>query len=285
LAFGTVLIGVGQGFAGGGSASASYAMLYVWVALYAAMYFGRRVVAAQLAWTVATHMSALVFLGDLDAVLPRIALTLGTQIAASVVVGRMARHLRSLADTDPLTGLANRRSASRALARAVSAPQRRGRRLAVALIDLDGFKALNDTRGHAAGDAVLTDAAHAWSAAIEPGWTLARTGGDEFLIIAPHTRSRTLDLAVQRLRRATPQVQFSVGLTYWDGIEPPTSLVQRADRALYAAKDIGRCEVKADRIRSNSVGGVPCCPVRHQSADGRVPLGSGADAVSRAVEA
>ena len=91
-------------------------MLYVWVALYAAMTFRVHVVALHLAATVAVHAAVLLLLGDDASIVSRLALTLGTQIAAGVVVGRMAAHLRAVAGADPLTGLANRRSAARALA-------------------------------------------------------------------------------------------------------------------------------------------------------------------------
>lgn len=236
LAFGTIIIGAAQSLAGGGTASAYYAMLYVWVALHSAMYFPRRIVAVHLAGTVVVHASALVYLDELNSVAPRIALTLGTQIAASMVVGGMAGHLRALADTDHLTGLANRRNASQMLSRTLTSARRGGGRFSVAMLDLNEFKALNDQLGHAAGDAVLVTAAEAWSSAIDPAWTLARTGGDEFLLIIPDSDCRVAEAAVERLHEATPQVQFSAGLAYWDGRETVTALLERADRALYEAK-------------------------------------------------
>lgn len=239
LAFGTAIIAAAQYLAGGGGASASYAMLYVWVALYAAMSFRPHVVALHLAGTVLAHGAVLVRMAEVGSMSSRVALTLGTQIAASVVVGRMAAHLRTIAETDHLTGLPNRRRAARALTRS-TAPGRRSRReVAVAVLDLNGFKAINDRLGHAAGDAMLVGAARAWSTALEPSWTLARTGGDEFLLVVPEPGGASLDDALGRLRAAAPDVDFSAGTAVWDGDESVDVLLDRADRALYAAKQAG----------------------------------------------
>nr|WP_297428949.1 GGDEF domain-containing protein [uncultured Actinotalea sp.] len=251
LAFGTAIIGTAQYLFGGGGASASYAMLYVWVALYAAMTFRVHVVALHLAATVAVHAAVLLLLGDDASIVSRLALTLGTQIAAGVVVGRMAAHLRAVAGADPLTGLANRRSAARALARAtppgrsaravqVGRVLRAPRAVAVVVLDLNGFKAVNDRLGHAAGDELLVRVARAWSAAVEPGWTLARTGGDEFLLVLPEAATTSVEEALRRLRAAAPDVAFSAGSARWDGAEDVGELLERADRDLYAAKAAAR---------------------------------------------
>lgn len=239
LALGTMIIAVAQSLAGGGAASAAYAMLYVWVALHAAMYLRRGVVGLHLAGTVVAHVLALVHLGELASIASMVALTLGTQIAAGVVVGRMAGHLRRVADTDHLTGLPNRRTASRELDRRMVEARRPGRGFSVAVLDLDGFKALNDRCGHAAGDAVLVDAARAWRAVLEPGWVLARTGGDEFLLIVPGRDRTTVERAVGLLRGVAPGVSFSAGTAHSDGWEAVGALLERADRALYSAKARG----------------------------------------------
>jgi diguanylate cyclase (GGDEF)-like protein len=142
---------------------------------------------------------------------------------------------------DPLTGLANRRAWDRALARELDAHRGIAGRLSVAVIDLDHFKRFNDAHGHLAGDQLLRGAAAAWSDCIRERDLLARLGGDEFGLLFPGTPAEDAALAADRLRAALPhQQRCSVGVATWDGTEPGEALVERADRALYAAKRRGR---------------------------------------------
>ena len=155
------------------------------------------------------------------------------------LVGR----LEAAARTDPLTGLANVRAWQEHLARELAAAARDGRPVAVALLDLDGFKALNDARGHLHGDRVLRASAAAWQAQLRQGDLLARLGGDEFAVLLPGCRPDNAVILAERLRGATEEVTTSVGIAYWDGSEALPTLMQRVDGALYAAKAAGRDQV------------------------------------------
>lgn len=160
------------------------------------------------------------------------------------------QRLAEMAATDALTGLPNRRAMEDALREAV-ARARRKPPLAVALIDLDGFKALNDRFGHEKGDECLRAAAHQLRTALREGDTLGRWGGDEFLALFPGS-----DIAGARLvadRMAGPieplegmTLSFSTGLAALRADDADAaSLLRRADGALYAAKGAGRNRIEA----------------------------------------
>jgi diguanylate cyclase (GGDEF)-like protein len=146
-----------------------------------------------------------------------------------------------MARTDSLTGLLNRRAMTEALERDVAASRRRMRPMSIAMIDLDHFKAFNDAFGHQAGDRLLVNAAKRWTAELRPMDTIARYGGEEFLVLLPGCDAMTARIAADRLRAAMPDGQTcSIGVAQWDPSEATTSLIARADAALYAAKGAGR---------------------------------------------
>lgn len=238
---GTALIGACQYYTGGGRGTAAYAMLYVWVVLHPAMYFGRRVVATHLALTVAVQGTALWLLGEAGGLVPQLALTSGTQLAAAIAIGTLATRLRGLADTDPLTGLGNRRVVERVLAYEFALAARNpGRSTCVAMLDLDGFKGFNDTHGHQGGDDLLVELATVWQDHARRVDTLTRTGGDEFMLVLPDCALDEARAIVERLLAHTPDgVGASAGVAAWDGLESALDLVHRADAALYRAKPRG----------------------------------------------
>jgi diguanylate cyclase (GGDEF)-like protein len=149
--------------------------------------------------------------------------------------------LRELCERDPLTGLLNRRAWDMSL---TSSLRKRRRPMFVALIDLDHFKAFNDTHGHPAGDALLRRAAVAWRGALRTADVLARYGGEEFAILLANCNTESALEILHRVREATVDEQsVSIGVAIWDGVEDAESLVYRADQALYQAKHDGRNRV------------------------------------------
>jgi len=157
---------------------------------------------------------------------------------AEDVVAHQAAH-------DPLTGLANRRLFAARLDAALLR-QVRARELGVLFLDLDGFKAVNDTYGHDAGDEVLLTAAHRLRTVIEPQDSVARLGGDEFAVLARRSSSEALERLCSLVEEVLAQphlihghllsVPGSVGLTLAAAGEASAVVMRRADEAMYAVK-------------------------------------------------
>src|SRR5450830_1481986 len=161
------------------------------------------------------------------------------------------RELHYLANTDPVTGLHNRRATYASLERAIAVQAGQGGQVAVLLIDLDNFKVINDTAGHAAGDVLLQHVAAALGTAICERAVVGRIGGDEFAIIAPvadEAAAQAIGEAIVAALRdpfllETGEVfaTASVGLClYPRDAAGMTELLSRADTALYRAKSAGR---------------------------------------------
>lgn len=149
----------------------------------------------------------------------------------------MARH-------DSLTGLPNRRALEEQLPQEMARARRAGSSLCVAIIDIDHFKDYNDRHGHLAGDEVLRACAAAWDESLRGEDTIARFGGEEFLVLLPRTDPEQAGEIVERLRARTPMGQTcSAGLACWDFGESIDGLLARADKALYLAKAGGRDQI------------------------------------------
>jgi diguanylate cyclase (GGDEF)-like protein len=152
-------------------------------------------------------------------------------------VALLARQAR----TDELTALPNRRAWDEAVVTEMARAERTGQPLCVALLDLDHFKAYNDTHGHQAGDAHLRRTAAAWRRELRAIDVLARYGGEEFGVLLPNCDADRAREVIDRVREATPNGQTaSAGVVLYDMREPPEELLRRADRALYKAKHAGR---------------------------------------------
>ncbi|MCB9689235.1 MAG: GGDEF domain-containing protein [Alphaproteobacteria bacterium] len=164
---------------------------------------------------------------------------------------------RRQATRDALTGLFNRRWLDEQLSRLMS-PDTSGRQLSVVMVDVDYFKRLNDTLGHAIGDVVLVAIAQTLRRRFRPADIVARFGGEEFVVVMPATQLAAASNAAERVRRAVeftrfagpdgavlPQVTVSCGVAEMIPGDDPGSLVRRADQALYAAKSAGRNRVVA----------------------------------------
>jgi diguanylate cyclase (GGDEF)-like protein len=162
--------------------------------------------------------------------------------------------LQRLARVDVLTGLSNRRDIEETLIAALSSARRHQSNLAILLIDIDHFKRVNDTRGHQAGDAVLTTTGHALEMALRTEDSIGRWGGEEFLAVLPDTDAEGALVIAERLRAhaakpglgsADPRdaITVTIGAASWQsgGMD---DLISRADHALYAGKSAGRNNVQ-----------------------------------------
>jgi diguanylate cyclase (GGDEF)-like protein/PAS domain S-box-containing protein len=150
-------------------------------------------------------------------------------------------EVAALARSDALTGLPNRRGLDEQLPREMARARRTESEFCLAVVDLDHFKAYNDSHGHLAGDAMLRECAVAWDSALRGADTIVRFGGEEFLVVLPDCPLGQAAEIVERLRAATPGKQTcSAGLACWDFAETAEDLVGRADSALYRAKAAGR---------------------------------------------
>jgi diguanylate cyclase (GGDEF)-like protein len=146
---------------------------------------------------------------------------------------------RRLARTDPLTGVANFRWFEEEARREMYSSRRYGGPLSLIYLDLDDFKRVNDERGHAAGDEVLRSVASALRAALRPTDLVARIGGDEFVVLLPHTDHEGAEKAIERVRGtlAGTGVAFSVGIIQLDQVVGSIDdLVGKADELMYEAK-------------------------------------------------
>ena len=164
---------------------------------------------------------------------------------------RAEEAMQSIAETDALTGLANRRMLGDRLRVALARNRRSGMESAVLFLDIDRFKDINDTLGHPAGDAVLAEMAARLRGCVRASDTVARFGGDEFVLLLEdlrerHNAVRITEKVLEEARRPVRVggtevlVTVSVGLAYSDGGSTDEDLLRRADAALYEAKATGR---------------------------------------------
>jgi diguanylate cyclase (GGDEF)-like protein len=171
-------------------------------------------------------------------------------------------HLLSL--TDDLTGLPNRRAFMRRLQDEVGRVQRYGNPLTLALIDLDGFKAVNDKFGHAAGDEVLRVFSGEILSIFRHHDLVARYGGEEFAVLLPNThiegalralrkvQKRAEETSFQQGGSTLPLPSFSAGLSLYRPGETPENFIQRADHAMYRAKRLGRNRIESDQAENTN---------------------------------
>jgi diguanylate cyclase (GGDEF)-like protein len=236
---GNVQIAIGIQFLGRGPVSVSATCFYVWTSVFAFYFFSWR---AAIAHLVAVGVFLAATLSALhEPAGPAIwIVAVGTAGVAGAVVGALSRQLRLAAGTDGLTGLPNRWNWEEALERELHRAQRNGEPLCVASIDLDGFKALNDTRGHRAGDVYLRELAASWERALRGNDMLARYGGDEFAVLLPNAACGQALSVIDRMRVVAPHADFCSGVAEWDRAEGADLLLERADVAVYRAKAGGR---------------------------------------------
>ncbi len=169
-----------------------------------------------------------------------------------------ADRLATLANTDPLTGLANRRFLLDQLDREVERARRYHRPLCLVYIDLDGFKAVNDRHGHLFGDGVLKGAATSMRSVLRSTDLMARIGGDEFAILMPETTLAGATNATDKLRRALnafsgrmepaiSELDFCAGVSQLRGLDDNgEAILSRADDAQYLAKGNGKGQTRTE---------------------------------------
>jgi diguanylate cyclase (GGDEF)-like protein len=212
------------------------AFAYIWLSVYTAAFFPR--LWLPFATLVSVSFGVALRSTDLPGMFTAWLLLTISVMVASGVVSQVSRMMLGRMSTDSLTGALNRSGLAEA-ARRVSlrrrSPAASARQVTVAALDLDGFKAVNDQTGHAAGDRLLADATAAWRAVLRHDDVLARVGGDEFIVLMPNTSATEATTILDRLRDSHP-VAWSAGLASWHTGEPLDACLQRADRELYAAK-------------------------------------------------
>jgi diguanylate cyclase (GGDEF)-like protein len=217
----------------GGAMLAAYA--YPWIAVYTAHFCSRRAVIAQ-SLLISVGFGAGLIAGGLPNMGIDWVIVTGTVWSTALVLGRLSDNLRQRADTDPLTGLLNRNGFLTAATRERAIADRTRTPLTLAVLDLDGFKQVNDRFGHAAGDRLLADTASTWRARLRAGDILARHGGDEFVLLLPATSQAEAGEVLERLRGGELPVGWSIGLSEWLSGERLDAGLARADRDLYSVK-------------------------------------------------
>ena len=159
---------------------------------------------------------------------------------------RLERRLRHLADHDDLTGLINRRRFQEELQRHLAEGRRYGLTGALLVLDLDGFKEVNDTHGHSAGDRVLCAVADALRSRLRESDIVARLGGDEFAVLLPRETAAEAEMVCRSLEKAIPavvpapgagRIEASIGFAaFMDGVASVDDMLATADASMYAAK-------------------------------------------------
>ncbi|MBB3082231.1 GGDEF domain-containing protein [Geodermatophilus sabuli] len=251
-------------------------LLLLFPSFVAAWFLGAWMVAGSMLVTVLACGIAMVHTYD-GAVLIAVqtAISAGVLNGASVGVHvlrcrvqRLLEATRALSHQDPLTGLANRRHLVENAPRIWRQARREGSRVAAMVLDLDHFKRLNDAHGHAAGDAVLRAVAASLSATVRPTDVLARVGGEELVVLGLVNDAADAGRLAERLRTAVAtsrsaaghSVTASIGIALVrpvDGEDATAAtwrLIDRADGAMYEAKQAGRDRVAAVLPRQRTAG-------------------------------
>jgi diguanylate cyclase (GGDEF)-like protein len=177
--------------------------------------------------------------------------TLALRAGPAIENARRFREARQLADLDALTGLHNRRFFHETLARECARAHRYERKLSLIVFDLDDFKEINDRIGHLAGDAVLAEAAERVRDVVRTADIASRVGGDEFAVILPESSIEDADQLYRRLQNAVGsrpvgqagKLFLSAGVAELRAEDDPVAFFQRADQALYRAKEAGKGRV------------------------------------------
>ncbi len=244
----------------------TYVLFYFWATVYAFSFFSARQAVVQMLLVGVAFGLVLVLQRDIwQEEIARWLLTMSTMLAAGLLVRFLAGTLRHRSLHDPLTGLPNRRLYLQRLDEALerAATDERAGRVAVVFLDLDGFKYVNDSLGHHAGDVLLTGVALRLGDAVRDGDLVARFGGDEFALLCRNigtdedamalgSRINEVLVAPITVGEAEFHISASVGVAVAArGVLHGETLIRDADAAMYAAKDRGRarCELFDEPLR------------------------------------
>jgi two-component system cell cycle response regulator len=190
---------------------------------------------------------------------PVLVKTIASELGGALRMATLVEESRSMATTDTLTGLLNRRAFVETAAREVIRSTRYKDHFSIILMDVDHFKLINDSRGHAGGDAVLGSVARLLSTCVRSCDVVARWGGEEFVVALPSTplegacevaerlRSQLAAREIQDASNERVPVTASFGVADLNPGEKLDQLIDRADRAMYAAKSNGRNQVFSAR--------------------------------------
>jgi diguanylate cyclase (GGDEF)-like protein len=249
-----------------GDPTSAYTMLYVWIALYAFYFFRLPQAFFQVACVALAYGVVLHFREAIAVPTARWLITVGTVLAAGILIAMLKRRVETLVDglsdsakTDSLTGLLNRRGFDEHFHYELERARRGSGRLSLVLLDLDHFKEVNDRFGHAAGDGVLERLGGVLIASKRQTDTVARVGGEEFALLLPESDARGALTLCERVRvrvrdafadsgasvtaasaiDRTLTVSLGIATFPRDGTTP-AELLAAADRALYEAKRLGR---------------------------------------------
>jgi diguanylate cyclase (GGDEF)-like protein len=216
------------------SGAAVTAYGFIWIALYTAWFHDRPAATAHVSG-VALGLAAGLWGSGAPSPVQTWLFVMSSVGMVALVLNTLVRRLRTAAERDPLTGLLTRPAFATAARQAMALAARQNHPVSLALIDLDGFKEVNDLDGHAAGDELLATLAAAWTGVLRASDVLGRHGGDEFALVMPATTEDDATEVLARMRGATSVGRWSYGVAAWRG-EDLDAWLAEADRALYARK-------------------------------------------------
>jgi len=234
------------------------AILYAWPVLWTASFYSSRRTAICVAAVAVAHGAALLTMPSGVGNPDRFCVVVVSVTVVAMVVRSLAARNRRLvlqaaaeARIDPLTGLLNRRGLDERFASELARAGRDGTELAVVALDLDHFKQVNDTYGHDAGDRALCWLASVLSQQTRGADVIARTGGEEFLLVLPGTSAGSAFELAERLRESVAEhapfrLTISIGVAAEEAPDDAGALTAAADRALYAAKRDGRNRTRTE---------------------------------------